>query len=506
MRSISTSITILASLLLAVSNIPGQTTTTLATLNSRLTAIRNELRSKVSSKQFPSVSVGVVKSGRVVWRESFGFADLENKIPATPDTIYALGSLSKSITGTAVFKLYQDGKLDLGKPINTYLTKPTIDYHGRDPDSYKVFHLLNMAAGIPHYWRYCYANDTHFGACGNDFLSQASFSAFEPGETHLYSNLSFGLAALMVEDVTKMSFADFLRAEILAPAGMKRTFAHYKDIPTKSVVLAKPYRSDGSRAPEFQFEPFGGGGLFSTVNDLLRYGSMHIPGENGRRAVLTSKTLAENHRVRAELPNGYYANGWGVLPLPGKNTTLLSNGAIEGAASSLLVLPEAETVIVVLINKTVGNDTTDEIGYKVADALFPGYRSDLDALIQKVAPQFAESPFMGDASLDGDYRGFLQVQGKNRDLTISIIGKEITVEVGNQPVQTLTNVIISSGTVSGDLKVDIGSGSDQVSDATVTFRHSKDSLTGYIALESLKPRPDSLIAYFLSAKRVTSNK
>ncbi|HCA58387.1 MAG TPA: hypothetical protein DEP46_10420 [Blastocatellia bacterium] len=248
--------------------------------STELNTIRSEIIARTDSKELPSVSVGVVRNGIGVWKESFGFASIEQNIPATPETVYAVGSLSKSMTGTAVFKLIEDGRIDPKSPITKYLRSVRLRTFVQPRNDYKVLHLLNMAAGVPHYWRYCYVDSGELDRCAKANLKAASFSAFEPGSYHLYSNLSFGLAALMVADVSGRPFSRFIRETIFIPGGMNRTFTHRDEIP-EAVVIARPYKQDGKPAADFQFEPAGGGGFYSSVNDLLRYGLIHLGESSG---------------------------------------------------------------------------------------------------------------------------------------------------------------------------------------------------------------------------------
>ena len=403
--------------------------------------LRTELQRKVASKEIPSVSIGVTRRGTVLWKESFGLSDVENGLIASPDTIYALGSLSKSITGTALFRLVQDRKVDLGDPVNKYLRSLRINFHGRNAKAYKVFHLLNMTAGIPHAWRYCYADAGDFKECSDQLTSSSAVSAFRAGQVHLYSNASFGVASHLIEDVSGMPFGGYLRSNIFAPAGMNSTFTHRREI-KKIADLAKPYRSDGSLAADLQFEPSGGGGLYSSVNDLLKYGELHL----GRTNILTKDTLAENHRVRSEQPHGYYANGWGGLPIHNFGSTLLSNGAIEGAASTMLVMPEKELVIVVLTNKTVGNDMTDAIGFQIADSILPGYKQELDRLFAKVGPLFDSESFEGREDLDGDWKGEIELNGQRLPLLLKFRGKVLEGEFKGVPV-TISRVTSGQGLI-----------------------------------------------------------
>lgn len=474
---------------------PGQAT------RQEFASIRAELINQIETGTVPSVSVGVIRNGKVLWKESIGYADIERKIAATPDTIYALGSLSKSITGTAVFKLVQDGKIDLEQPIARYLTTVPIDYRGSDPNGYKVCHLINMAAGIPHYWRYCYAGAGDLGNCRSELLGQVSFSAFAPGAVHLYSNLSFGLAAQMVSDVSGRPFGTFLREKILKPTRMNRTFSHVDEIPISGLMIAKPYKADGKPADPLQFEPAGGGGFHSTVNDLLKYGSIHLRQKNDRNAVLSNATLAENHRVRSELPHGYYANGWGVLPLPENGTTLLSNGAIEGAASTLLVLPDAEIVVVVLVNKTVGNDLTDDIAFRIADSVLPNYKAHLDKLFEKVGALFSERGVYVDDGLDGRWRGDVLVGIGRKELELSVKGTTGSVRLEGVEFE-ITKLKVEQGLVKAECNIEMPEFKGKRQRAELIFRKDGDHLNGILSLDIRSHRPEFLLPYLVRLNRV----
>ena len=461
--------------------------------------LRNELESRVKNKELPSISVGVTRGGKLLWKESFGFADLEKGIAATSDTIYALGSLSKSITGTAVFKLVETRKIDLDRPISDYLRSMHIEYKVGDPKGYKVFHLLNMGAGIPHSYRYCYVDSGDLRRCGRDAALVSALTAFGPGEIHLYSNTSFGLAAEMIGDVVGKPFGQYMRDEIFRPASMASTFTHLDEIPRPNSKLAKPYRRDGSLAAELQFEPAGGGGFFSSVNDLLKYADIHL----GRSKILQKATIDENHRVRPVLPVDYYANGWGVLQVPEHGRTLISNGAIEGAASTLLVLPDADMSVVVLVNKSVGNEVTDDIAFRIAGAVLPGYKHEIDKIFEKAEEIFAPKEFAGNVSLDGKWTGRMELNGRKLDLALVFDGKTVTASFAGKPAQT-PRVLVGHGIIRSRLEIDSGTDpfGPMSSSVELIFRLRGEHLEGSAQFEARDDRPQFLRPVFFRLKRV----
>jgi CubicO group peptidase (beta-lactamase class C family) len=371
-----------------------------------LLAIRAKMKEEVRAGKIPSISVGVFQNGKIIWRESFGWADIENKIRATPDTIYALGSLSKSMTGTGIFKLVEQGKLSLDDPINQHLKTAQLKYRNGKAENFKIFHLLNMTAGIPHYWHYYYKDENDSIPTLKEQIEAVGFTSFKAGEVHHYSNFSFAILDQIIADVSKRPFEDFMKEEVFRPAGMKDTWFDQKNIPANADVAQK-YDAVDKTVAEHTFIPRGGAGFFSTVNDLIKYGQFHL---KRTPKVLNSATIDANHRVLKNLPYQYYANGWGVLETADKNVTLLSNGAIAGAATTILVIPTADVAIVCLVNMSIGNEYTDNLAFQIADALIPSYQKNIDKLIKEVTPLFEPVKFKADKSLSGSWKGFIHTK------------------------------------------------------------------------------------------------
>lgn len=234
----------------------------------------------------------------------------------------------------------------------------------------------------------------------------------------------------------------------------------------------------------------------------MKYAAIHLPRRNGRRAILSDRTLTEAHRVRPELPHRFYANGWGVLPLSEKWTTLLSNGAIEGAATTLLVLPDSDIAIVVLVNKTVGNDATDDIAFRIAGAMLPGYKEAIDGLFKRVGPEFEDKPYEAGSNSYGVWAGNAIIGNTAVPFRLRISPDAVFISFRNSAPLKLVDPKLSGGLASFDLALKDPSNLGMKSNfLKVLFRISGDKLTGIIQDEVLKPRPDRLLAYFISASK-----
>ena len=224
----------------------------------------------------PGISVAVAYKGSIVFSASIGYADLTNFAPATPETVYNIGSVSKVISTVAVLQLVEQGKVSLDDPIQKYA--PTF------PDKthpVTIWHILTHTSGIRHY-RYPDFPGTPYD---EPVLPMESFEqcievfkddplVFEPGEYYHYSSFAVNLLQGVVESVSGMSFEDYLSQHVWEPAGMYRTGVLVQD----RIVPGRATGHINYDGPIYHC-PFGdlsykwpSGGMISTAEDLARFG------------------------------------------------------------------------------------------------------------------------------------------------------------------------------------------------------------------------------------------
>ncbi len=192
----------------------------------RFVEIRKKIINMVSDEEIPSMAVSVAKEGRILWEEAFGWANREDMLKATPHTIYALGSLSKSITATGLMLLVEKGLVKLNDPVEKYLGPVMLrDYLGI-ASQIKVYHVLSMTAGIPHLWKEHKDDDPNPPLPVSELINRYGFSISPPGEMFLYSNLAFAFPEQMIPVVTGQTFENFMEKEVLLPLGMKDQGTH----------------------------------------------------------------------------------------------------------------------------------------------------------------------------------------------------------------------------------------------------------------------------------------
>jgi CubicO group peptidase (beta-lactamase class C family) len=162
----------------------------------------------------PGAVVGVLRDGKMIFHEGFGMANVAEKIPLKPESVFDLASCSKQFTAMAIMILSDRGKLAFDDDVKKHL--PELREH-----NLKVHHLLNMTSGLPDY-------TTFMDLEGKNNLDVLHAVAKRPvkfpaGEKYEYSNTNYALLALIVERVSKQNFGKFMEENVFKPAGMKDT-------------------------------------------------------------------------------------------------------------------------------------------------------------------------------------------------------------------------------------------------------------------------------------------
>lgn len=308
----------------------------------------------------PGASVIVIRDGRVLFRRAYGMADLDHHVPATPTTDYRLASMTKQFTGMATMLLVRDGRLSYDQPVRSVLSElPPATA------AVTIRHLLNHTSGLLDYEDLIPDSQT-VQVSDQDvlrLLASRDSVYFPAGTKYRYSNSGYCLLALVVERISGMSFADFLRQRIFAPLGMTRTLAH---IAGRDTV---PERAYGYTPDSGRFVPtdqsvtsatLGDGGIYTSVDDLLHWDAA-LDGE--RLVDRATLTLATTPPVLLA-DSSQYGFGWFVDTYRGQRRWR-HNGETSGFTNAIQRFPDRHTTIVVLTNRNGGEPWT--IAERIAD-------------------------------------------------------------------------------------------------------------------------------------------
>jgi len=355
-----------------------------------LRATREEWMHRVATDEIPSLAIGVLCDGKTIWEEAIGWADREQRRPATPQTLYPIASVSKAITATGVGALAGDGRLPLSRRLGDVLESADMDTGLCDVT---VEHLLGHTSGVPHLWHYEYLDREETMADRECLIAEHAFVAFAPGAHLLYSNLAYGCLAQVIEQVVGKPFQRAMETTVLQPLGMDATTV---EAWVGGNEGARGYDEDGCPiAYPYRLASDGGAGFFSNVNDLLRFSRFHLGVDVGD-ASLGHAAINRIPDVRGS--EAFYVNGWGIVRLAG-SSVLLSDGQIAGGTAIVVLIPERGLGVVALCNATGGPAAEAAVG--VLAALERGFGEEFTAAVESIEARLSELPEAPKGSLQG---------------------------------------------------------------------------------------------------------
>jgi len=291
----------------------------------------------------PGASLLVVRDGKPIVRRSYGLADVEGNVAATPTTNYRLASVTKQFTATAILLLKQDGKLTLDDRIRKWL--PSLP---AALDSVTITHLLTHTSGIVDY-EDVMPKGTMVQVHDADVLrlleSQDS-TYFKPGSKYQYSNSGYSLLSLIVERASGMSFARFLNERIFVPLGMTHTVAHQEGISTVSNRAFGYTMKDGKWTRKDQSTTsavLGDGGIYSSIDDMAKWDAALY---DSRLLSDESRKLAFSPHTATDQPDVKYGFGWRI-----SGETLWHSGETSGFRNVIVRYPSRRLTVVILTNR-----------------------------------------------------------------------------------------------------------------------------------------------------------
>jgi serine beta-lactamase-like protein LACTB len=313
---------------------------------------RPQLLAMMRQRRIPGMSATVAVDGQIVWSEGFGYADMEKRVPACPDTRFRIGSVSKPITATMMVKLAEEGRLDIDASVRQYLPS----YPG--PRGITLRHLASHRSGIRHY------RDDQEAFTQMQFkdlreslsLFQSDPLLFAPDTKHEYSSYGYALLGAAMEAVTGQEFG-LLVDRFAQSIGMNSTTVDRNDSTlvglTRFYDHVTPYVTDGQvhRSPFVAMSSkWAGGGMISTTEDLARFGSALLPDAETRLLADTTRELLFTSRSQLAPPIMGYALGWMTMRDVDLRKVYMHFGAGSGTTAWLGVFPDDGVVIAVLAN------------------------------------------------------------------------------------------------------------------------------------------------------------
>ena len=330
---------------------------------------------KMAEYRVPGVAFGVLRGGQMTMR-GFGITNADNEQPLTPETMFPIASISKTVTATAIMRLVEQGKVELAAPVKRYLPEFAVKDEAATRDV-AIWHLLTHTPG----WEgQLSPDDNGINSLARFVDSQKELPQLAPpGEVWSYNNAGFTIAGRVIEVVTGQRIHDALRALVIQPIGLTRTFTRTEDAVTYRFAAAHRSTADAltvvrpiSRSPTVT-----AGGVWMNLRDMLAYAKFHLGDGTGAdgNPVLARASLEQMRtpRVKKVGTDEEMGLGWHLRKVGGVMTA--AHGGTLGHISLLELVPERQMAIAILTNHNEGWRLIQDVE-RAALALLEGMKLD----------------------------------------------------------------------------------------------------------------------------------
>ena len=363
-----------------------------------------------------SLTVAVGQDGRLLWSRSWGYADKERRIRATPQTMYSLASVSKSITATALMTLVERGAIDLDAPIDRYLGGLALRAYAGEARNATVRRVASHTAGLPEYQDFFFADENRSPQPMAEAIRRYGLIVRPPGERFIYSNLGYGILGYAIAQVSGQEYDAYVRREVFSPLGMTRSAVGMPSAPAAFLTGAPTardairYAGDGVRLPPYEADTIAASSLYASAEDLVRFGFLHVKAiAPGQRKILRDASI---DLMQQRIPPSPFGMGWQVLDGPASGVVFHSGG-MDGAAAIVFLVPAKRLVVVSVCSSKV--NLPARAASEIVNRMVPGVTIDVD---KSPLPPPHSGPIP--ESLSGDWTGEVRAHNGAHVFRLSI--------------------------------------------------------------------------------------
>ncbi len=369
----------------------------------------------------PGMAVAVTDRENLLRVSTYGFADVSAQIPVTPETLFEIGSISKSFTSVALLQLWEEGRLDLHEPVTRYL--PWFDVQS-EHEPITLHHLLSHTAGI---------------ITGMEFTGEVRYEVWAlreteatapPGTYYHYSNVGYKALGVVLEDLLSQHYGDIIQERILDPLGMTVTEPIITHETRKRLAVGyegfygdRPLHRGRPLAPATWLEYAGGdGSVASTPADMAAYLRMFMNRGQGRhRRILSEDSFdlmaQQVIEAKEEGRDSFYGYGLEVLESDG-HTYIAHGGGMVGYYSYVLADIDDGLGVAVLMNGPGGR--CDE---EIATFALKLLRAALHTQELPPMPTLDPSRVENAAQYAGTYRAHTERSGRAGPRALSLVAE-----------------------------------------------------------------------------------
>jgi CubicO group peptidase (beta-lactamase class C family) len=321
------------------------------------------IKETMEKNKLVGVGAALVFGDGQVWKEGFGYADKEQKIPYTSQTTQPIGSITKPITALGIMQLQERGQLHIDRPLLDYLPQFSVKTRGEDLRQITLRSLIGHTSGL--------ANDIFLNATleGEEYTGIVGYLkdevlAFPPGTIYHYSNVGYCLLGHAILAVSKQDYPVYMQKNVLQAAGMPHSgFLGYDPLQQVSVG----YDGEGMPCKSTKIRTMPAGALYSNLDDMVSLARELIAIYHGKTGgFLSPKTLREiftEQQGTAQIMENKEGLGWTMFK-NGSGMAVLHFGSDNVSWAGFIIAPDRKMAVVMLCNSAGGEAINNELSSK----------------------------------------------------------------------------------------------------------------------------------------------
>ena len=378
----------------------------------------------MAADEMTGYSIALIDDQKVIWQKGFGYADLEKKLPATPETVYRAGSIAKVFTAAAIMQLADHGKINIDQPLVKALPEFSINSRFPDADPVTPRNVMMHYSGLPsNYMRDLFVRkpppfDIVVDGIKNEYLTAP------PNFVFSYSNLGMSLLGAAVQKNSGLGYADYMDQHFFKPLGMQKSqFA--------SPALAKAY-DENKETDVFTLRDMPAAGLLSNVSDLSQFVKMQFAdGRFAGRQIISPAASREMVRIQnGDFPlsfDAYVGLGWLLngVEVPGGGIVASHGGSLPDSHSMMAILPEHKLGVVILSNSATSAVSVTRVAAAALSAMLEA-KTGIRPPPKVLAASPERAPSAEELNLFNGYFdtlvGLVKVSNKSGDIDAEAVG------------------------------------------------------------------------------------
>ena len=369
-------------------------------VSAKIKLFESWIEAQMKYYNLPGLTMGIVYDQELVWKKGFGFADFQKKIPATPQSIFRIASITKLFTSTAIMQLRDVGKLQLDDPVIKYL--PWFKLKDRFPEAPEITirHFLTHTSGIPREAAFPYWTDHEFPTLEQIKESLPNQETTFPSETKFkYSNLAMAMLGQIVVATSGEEYESYIINHILKPLGMNNTSVTLSDKDKQKLVTGYGIRLPNLERKQMPYTESKGltpaANMSSNVEDLAKFISLQFREKKvGGNQILRPSTLKEMQRVHWLQPS--WSSGWGLgfsIRKYGERTLVGHGGWVAGNRTQIYFCPNEKIGVIVMSNSEDGSPSM--FARKIFDVIVPSINKTKKSEAKKMQPDPLWQKYVG---------------------------------------------------------------------------------------------------------------